>query len=359
MIPVTKPFIPPQEEYLALVKSALDRNWLTNNGPLLNELELQLKEKLGLNHGIVVGNGTIALQIAIKALGMKGRVLTTPFTYIATASSIAWEGCEPVFVDLEKDSFNVTADAIKEKIAPDICGIVLTHCFGMPLDVEAIDQIASDAGIPVIYDAAHAFGVTVKGKSIFEYGTISTCSFHATKVFHMIEGGGIFTKDPEVLKRCSWMRNFGHDGPESFLGVGINGKNSEVHAAMGLVNLKYIDDVLAKRKQQCQYYEELLGHDNSLQLPDVTMPGWNYSYYPVLFDSETTCLAVMRQLNLHEIQPRRYFYPSLDSIGLWSDTAPTANVTASRVLCLPLYDTLSRSEQILISRHILRVVRNR
>lgn len=358
MIPVTKPFIPPQDEYLELVKSALDRNWLTNNGPLLNELELRIKDYLGVKHGIIVSNGTIALQIAIKALGIKGKVLTTPFSYIATASSIGWEGCEPVFVDIEENSFNVSADAIAQNITDEIQGIVLTHCFGLPCDVEAIDQIAHQAGIPVIYDAAHAFGVTVNGKSIFEYGTISTCSFHATKIYHMIEGGGIFTKDPEILKKCAWMRNFGHNGPEEYFGVGINGKNSEVHAAMGLANLKHIDSLLLKRKKQCEIYTTLLEHEDSLTLPVSDAEDWNHAYFPLLLKNEKQVINLIEYLNSRNVFPRRYFFPSLNLINNWTGNCPNSEAKASKILCLPLYHALTKSEQEMIARYILRFTRN-
>jgi dTDP-4-amino-4,6-dideoxygalactose transaminase len=359
MIPVTKPFLPPEEEYFELVKGAFNRNWLTNNGPLLNELELKLKEFLGVDHGIVVNNGTIALQIAIKALGMTGKVLTTPFSYIATASSLAWEGCTPIFVDIEPNSFNVSVEGLARHIDDDINGIVLTHCFGMPLDVKGIDAFAEKAGIPVIYDAAHAFGTTVDGKSIFEYGDISTCSFHATKLYHMIEGGGIYTKNPDLLKKCAWMRNFGHDGPESFHGVGINGKNSEVHAAMGLVNLRYAHAILNRRKEQCEHYYELLRHEPSIQLPELKNEGWNFAYFPILFKDEPSTIHAITELNRNGVFPRRYFYPSLNTANIWEATCYNSVEKSKRVLCLPLYHELTSSEQQLTTRLLLRTTRNR
>lgn len=358
MIPITKPFQPPEEEYFDLVRSAFKRNWLTNNGPLLNELEWRLKDYLGVKHGIVVSNGTIALQIAIKALGMTGKVLTTPFSYIATASSLAWEGCTPVFVDIEPNSFNVSPETLAEHIDEDINGIVLTHCFGMPLNVKAIDALAKNAGIPVIYDAAHAFGTTLDGKSIFEYGDISTCSFHATKLYHMVEGGGIFTRDPELLKKCSWMRNFGHDGPQAFLGIGINGKNSEIHAAMGLANLKYADDILRMRREQVKLYAKLLQHESKIDLPNINMPGWNCAYYPIVLENPDVTEHTIALLNQHEIYPRRYFHPSLNSVNNWEGQCPNSESTSLRVLCLPLYQDLDPSEQVMISRYILRCLRN-
>lgn len=358
MIPVTRPFLPPISEYQKLIEEIFMRNWLTNNGPLINELELLLKERFGVNHGIVVSNGTIALQIALKALGVKGKVLTTPFSYIATASSIAWEGCQPVFVDIEADAFNVSPESILNKLDRSINAILLTHCFGIPLDVKQIDNIAKEAGIPVIYDAAHAFGSHVDGRSIFTYGDISTCSFHATKIFHMVEGGGIFTSNSDVLRTCAWMRNFGHNGPSDFEGVGINGKNSEFHSAMGLINLRYIDGLLEERKIQHEAYNALLGVEPAIRLPSTQDPGWNRAYYPILLDSEAMTMKVLHYLQQFEIFPRRYFHPSLQRLNGWEGDCPNSDSVSSRVLCLPLYSGLQDRDQQMIARYILRTIRN-
>lgn len=359
MIPMNQPFLPPESEYLTLVRSALKRNWLTNDGPLLNELELKLKHRFNLKHGIVVSNGTIALQIAIKALGLKGKVLTTPFSYIATASSLAWEGCTPVFVDIDHDHFNVTPEALESQLTEDVTGIVLTHCFGFPLDVVAIDALAAKAGIPVIYDGAHAFGSTVNGQSIFAFGDISTCSFHATKIFHMVEGGGIFAKDPDTLKKSSWMRNFGHNGPGVYAGIGINGKNSEMHAAMGLANLNHIDPVLSRRRQQCAHYNNLLSEEDSILLPDLNTPGWNCAYYPVVFESSQITEIIQTTLQQHEVFPRRYFWPSLNQVNGWGGECPNSEDISQRVLCLPLYHGLDSESQQYVTRLILRTLRYR
>ena len=340
MIPVTKPFLPPIEEYNTLIQDIFDREWLTNNGPLVNDLELQLKQRLQLDHLLYVGNGTIALQIAIKALNLKGKVITTPFSYVATSSSLVWEGCEPVYVDIEPDGFNIDASKIEAAITPEVTAIVATHCFGIPCDVQAIQVIADRHYLKVIYDAAHAFGTTVHGKSIFEFGDISTCSFHATKLFHTVEGGMVVTKSPDLLRRMSKMRNFGHDGPEHFDGVGINGKNSEFHAAMGIVNLRYIDDILERRRAQCTLYSELLANMD-LTVPDVTNKAWNCAYFPVVFEDESQCLKVKMAMEKAEIFPRRYFYPSLDGVNNWGeDDCVNSRKTSSRILCLPLYHNL-------------------
>jgi len=357
MIPVTKPFLPPIEEYNTLVQEIFVREWLTNNGPLVNDLELQLKQRLQLDHLLYVGNGTIALQIAIKALNLKGKVITTPFSYVATSSSLVWEGCEPVYVDIEPDGFNIDASKIEAAITPEVTAIVATHCFGIPCDVQAIQVIADRHNLKVIYDAAHAFGTTVHGKSIFEFGDISTCSFHATKLFHTVEGGMVVTKSPDLLRRMSKMRNFGHDGPEHFDGVGINGKNSEFHAAMGIVNLRYIDDILERRRAQCTLYSELLA-TMDLTVPDATNEAWNCAYFPVVFMTETQCLGVKAELEKAEIFARRYFYPSLNTINDWGavECAQSEGV-AQRILCLPLFHSLSFDEMKFIVRLLKRKLR--
>src|SRR5690606_26336890 len=249
MIPVTKPFLPPIEEYQQYLRGIWNRNWLTNNGPLVNELELALKEYLNVKHLLFVTNGTIAIQMAIKALGLKGKILTTPFSYVATTSSVVWEGCEPVVVDVAPKPGNLDPHRVEHKVGPDTAAIVATHVYGNPCNVRDIAAVARARGLKVIYDGAHAFDVKVGNESVFNYGDISTCSFHATKLFHTIEGGAVVTQDPDLLKRMAYLRNFGHDGPERFAQLGINGKNSEFHAAMGLANLKYIGDIIRRRNE--------------------------------------------------------------------------------------------------------------
>src|SRR5690606_16116739 len=249
MIPVTKPFLPPLEEYKKYIDGIWQCQWLTNMGPLASDLELKLKETLKVNHLLFVTNGTVALQMAIKVLDLKGEIITTPFSFVATTSSIVWENCTPVFVDIDESSLNIDADKIEAVITEHTSAILATHVYGNPCDVEKIEEIAKKHNLKVIYDAAHAFGVEINGKSIFEYGDISTCSLHATKLYHSVEGGLIITKDAALLKKLAYMRNFGFDGPESFAELGINGKNSEFHAAMGLANLKYVDQINRKRKE--------------------------------------------------------------------------------------------------------------
>src|SRR5690606_13860400 len=234
MIPVTKPFLPDKEKYIQYIDQIFQRNWLTNNGPLVNALELRIKNHQGLKHLIYASNGTIALQLAIKTLDLQGEIITTPFSFVATTSSIVWEGCQPVFVDIDRNSLNIDPDLIEDAITDRTTAILATRVYGNPCNIEAIQKVAAQHNLKVIYDAAHCFGVRYKGKSIFEYGDISTCSFHATKLFHTVEGGMVVTRNPEVLRKLASMRNFGFAGPEAFHELGINAKNSEVHAAMGL-----------------------------------------------------------------------------------------------------------------------------
>ncbi|MHA7129371.1 DegT/DnrJ/EryC1/StrS family aminotransferase [Algoriphagus namhaensis] len=352
MIPVTKPFLPDLNEYQKYLEGIWQRQWLTNNGPLVNELELKVAEYLGVKNFLFLGNGTIALQIAIKALDLKGEIITTPFSYVATTSSIVWEGCTPVFVDID-ESLTIDPKQIEKAIGPNTSAILATHVYGNPCDIEAIDKIAKKHNLKVIYDAAHCFGVTYKGKSIFEYGDVSTVSFHATKIYHTVEGGGVFTQDKQLHKKMAYMRNFGHDGPLDFHGLGINGKNSELHAAVGLVVLRKIGKILAKRREIAHRYDQNL---KSLKVGGPKMREntvQNYGYYPVLFESEELLLKVLQKLNRSEIFPRRYFYPSLNSLPYVEDVSlPITEDVASRILCLPSYFQLSSEEVDLICRNI-------
>jgi dTDP-4-amino-4,6-dideoxygalactose transaminase len=345
MINVTKPFLPPKEEYEKYLQGIWHRGWLTNNGPLVNELEAKLKDFLKIENLLFLTNGTIALQLAIKSLELKGEIITTPFSYVATTSSIVWENCTPVFVDIDPKTLNIDPKKIEEAITPNTSAIVATHVYGNPCDVESIKQISAKYNLKVIYDAAHAFGSTYKNISLYSYGDVSTASFHSTKLFHTIEGGAVVAKEPELFERLSYMRNFGHDGPESFKGLGINGKNSEFHAAMGLVNLNYINEIINSRIRQATYYDSgLKGLPISRPevLPDA-IP--NRSYYPIIFDSEKTLLKVLQGLNSHWIYPRRYFYPSLSELPYvkHQDTVHSNDIS-KRVLCLPMYYTLSNEE---------------
>lgn len=345
-IPVTKPFLPSREEYEALLDQVWERNWLTNNGPLVQQLEEELEKYLGVSHLNYVSNGTIALQIAIKALGLRGEIITTPFSYVATTSSIVWEGCTPVFVDIDPDTLNINPKLIEAAITENTSGILATHVFGNPCDIEAIQQIADRHNLKVIYDAAHCFGTTYKGKSVYDYGDISTASFHATKLFHTVEGGAIVTKNPELSQKIQRMRNFGHAGPGTFAGVGINGKNSEFHAAMGLCNLEYIDEVLERRKEQWLRYEKQLKDKSVRGIIINPYTDFNYAYYPGIFENEEITLQVKETLEEAGVFPRRYFYPSLCELEyVESNYTPISAKISKHILCLPLYHDLKKIDQ--------------
>ena len=360
MIPVTRPFLPPKEEYEKYLNGIWQRQWLTNMGPLANDLELKLKSYLKVKHLLFVTNGTVALQMAIKALELKGEIITTPFSFVATTSSIVWEGCQPVFVDIDTKTLNIDASKIEAAITEKTSAILATHVYGNPCDVESIDRIAKKHNLKVIYDGAHAFGVQIKEKSVFEFGDVSICSLHATKLYHSIEGGLLVTKEADLLKKLASMRNFGFSGPEAFAELGINGKNSEFHAAMGLANLEFIDAIIEKRKLLTTYYKEKLKNLKAY------IPLWhnhsnkNYAYFPVVLESEELLLQCMQKLNVNEIFSRRYFYPSLATTlpYLQPHAMAVTDDIAKRVLCLPLYYDLSVEEVDLICRLLLRVQNN-
>lgn len=350
MILVTKPFLPPREEYSEYLDGIWTRQWLTNMGPLANDLELKLKDHLILNHVLLVTNGTIALQMAIKALGLTGEIITTPFSFVATTSCIVWEGCNPVYVDIDKDTLNIDVTKIEAAITPNTTAILATHVFGNPCDVIAIEKIAKKYNLKVIYDGAHAFGVKVNGKSVFEYGDISTCSLHATKLYHSGEGGLLITKDPQLEKRLAYIRNFGFNGPEAFAELGLNGKNSEFHAAMGLVNLNHIDQIHTNRKRIVERYDEKLSDFNAVKQVWHNAASQNYAYYPVVLESEELLLKCVEILKRREVFVRRYFYPSLSKVlpYLESTDMPVTEDIAKRVVCLPLYYDLTLEEVDLV-----------
>ncbi|HEX9828376.1 MAG TPA: DegT/DnrJ/EryC1/StrS family aminotransferase [Flavobacteriaceae bacterium] len=346
MITVTKTFLPPQAEYQAILKRAWDTGWMTNRGDLVQELESQLKTYLGVSHILAMTNGTLPLQIAIKALGLKGEIITTPFSYVASTSSIVWEGCTPVFVDIHPDYLTIDESKIEAAITSKTSAILVTHVFGNPCDVEAIDAIAKKHNLKVIYDAAHCFGVTYNGQSIFNYGDVSSCSFHATKLFHTGEGGAVFTKDKVLYDKLFYHHNFGHQGPETFQGLGINAKMSEPQAAMGLAVLPYMGTLLKGRKKVFAIYNNAFETTGLQTLSIRVGTAWNYSYYPVIFKDEAQLLKVKALLEHEQVFPRRYFYPSLNTLDYVSGhTCPISESIASRILCLPFYPELGQDDQ--------------
>jgi len=353
MIPVTKTFLPSQSEYQAILSKAWDAGWMTNRGVLVKELEEKLKSYLNVPNIIATTNGTLPLQIAIKALGLEGEIITTPFSYVATTASIVWEGCTPVFVDINPEYLTIDESKIEDAITNKTIGILATHVFGNPCAVEKIDLIAKKYGLKVIYDAAHCFGVQYKGKSIFEFGDISTCSFHATKLFHTGEGGAIFTNDDELHLKLFSYHNFGHKGQEDFSGLGINAKMSELQAAMGLAVLPYMKSILEQRKRITDFYDKNLNFLNLQKIKLREETSWNYSYYPVLFKTEEQLIVVKELLNKNDVFPRRYFYPSLNSLPYLDRVSmPISDSISKRILCLPVYNLLSEEDLTLICRNI-------
>lgn len=345
-IQVTEPFLPPLEEYVEYLKGIWERNWLTNAGPLVCELE----EKLSAYHRIdtpihCLANGGLGLQIILKAMGIGGEIITTPFSYVATASCPLWEGCTVRFADIEPGFLTIDPAAVEAAITPQTEAILGTHVFGNPCDCEALEEIAQKHGLALIYDAAHAFGVRYKGKSILEYGDASMVSMHATKLFHTVEGGFVVAKDPTVAEKVEWMRRFGHNGYEAFHGVGINAKMSEFHAAMGLCNLGHLDTVLSARKSVCQEYDSAFENCDMIQILDRRRSSTqNYSYYPILFEKNSGMMSSVSLLTEQNIFPRRYFYPSLEILNGAQrlKTTNCAEDISSRILCLPLAPQITK-----------------
>jgi len=344
-ITVTKTFLPEKESFKKHLDEIWESGWLTNHGPKVTLLEKELKEFLNVPYLFFVNNGTIALQIAIKALGIQGKIITTPFSYVATTSSIVWEGCEPIFADIDPNTLTIDPNRVKELLNTEIKAILATHVYGYPCADKILKELANEFNIPIIYDAAHAFGVKVNDESILNLGDISTLSFHSTKLFHTIEGGAIITSDKELAHKISYLRNFGHDGHENFFGLGINGKASEFNAAMGLVNLPHVNRLIIERKRISELYYKLL--DNSIievKRPNIDL-NYNFSYLPVIFKTENQLLCVKESLEKYEIMTRRYFYPSLNRLPYVKyQRNPIAESISSRVLCLPLYNGLSNAD---------------
>lgn len=351
---VTKPYLPPLEEYNEYVSHIFARGVLTNQGPCVKEFEATMKKFLGAENFHYVTNGTIALQLALKALNIEGgEIITTPFTYVATTSSILWERCTPVFVDIEPDNFTIDVNKIEAAITPKTKAIMPVHVFGYACNVDEIQKIADKYNLKVIYDAAHAFGSNYKGRPLADYGDISTLSFHATKLFHTIEGGACIVKDKKVSDRLDLIKKFGHQG-DVHLALGVNGKQDEFNAAMGLVNFKHISEIVAIRKHICELYDALL-KGYVLRPKEQQGLDYNYAYYPVVFKSEKQLLNVFDELAKEDIFPRRYFYPSLNKLPYLKQSfvCPVSEDISLRIACLPLYVGLTDAEVHKISEIVL------
>lgn len=362
MIKISKPYLPPLEEYIKYLEGIWNRSWITNNGPLVIELEQRLIEFLGVAHVLMVSSGTTALQIALRSLQLKGEIITTPFSHVVTVNSVLWSNCKPVFADIEKQYFCIDPDKIEAAIRSDTCAILATHVYGFPCQVKKIQAIADRHHLKVIYDGAHAFGVRVNGQSVLSSGDVTAVSFHATKVYHTIEGGAIITNDRQIAETCALLRTFGISGAVGAIGAecvaaGTNGKNSEFHAAMGLCNLPRVNDFIEKQKQLSNLYCALLT-GLALQIP-APPPDTihNFAYFPVLFPSVTVMLSVRNALAEAGIEAKRYFYPSLNGLPfLQGASCPVSEEVSEQILCLPMYYELSFEEVKAVAQVIRKVM---
>ena len=361
MIPVTKPYMPSREKLDKYIDGIYERQWLSNNGPLVQELTSRLEKYLGVENLLLVANGTLALQIAYKALGVSDvcsgvspEAITSPFTFIATASSLKWDGVEPVFADIDPDTWCLNQGNIEAKITRNTRAIVPVHVFGNACDVDAIDEVAGKHNLKVIYDASHAFGVKYKGESLLKHGDAATLSFHATKLFHTGEGGAIVFRRKEDLEGAKKMINFGIAGPETIEELGINAKMNELQAAMGLCVLDEMEENLTARAAVWHRYEQALGQTLQLQAKPEALD-YNYAYFPVVFESEEQAVRVATTLKENGVLARRYFYPSLDSLELVNgrDSCQISRCITSRILCLPLYSGLETES----SKFIINTIR--
>ncbi|MCD8543305.1 MAG: DegT/DnrJ/EryC1/StrS family aminotransferase [Sulfurospirillum cavolei] len=357
MITVTKTFLPKKEKYLAYVDEIYKNNWITNNGPLVRLLEKKLADYLGVKNIVLVANGTVALEIAYRTLGLKGYVMTTPFSFVATTSSLVTNNLFPIFVDIESDTFLIDPAKIENLITPNTSAILPVHVFGNVCSVESIDSIAKQHNLKVIYDAAHAFGVKYKDKSVLNYGDISVLSFHATKLFHTIEGGALIINDDSLVEKARFLINFGINGPDSVMELGTNAKMNEFEAAMGLCILDDIDILLDKRKICYEIYYNLLKDYVQLQKIESDI-AYNFSYFPIVLKNEMDVLKIQKSLNENNIFPRRYFHPSLDLLNYIEPKqfCPNSRDISNRILCLPMFYDLTLDEQIniadIIKKHL-------
>jgi dTDP-4-amino-4,6-dideoxygalactose transaminase len=353
MINVTKTYLPDKNKFLSFVDKIYASGWVTNNGPLVRELEARLTDYLGIKNLVLVANGTIALEIAFRLLELQGEVITTPFSFVATTSSLVSNGLQPVFADIDPAAFNLDPKNIENKISERTRAILPVHVFGNACDVEEIERVANKHNLRVIYDAAHAFGVNYKGNSLLSYGDVSTLSFHATKLFHTIEGGALVINDDALVQEARFLINFGIDGPDSVKALGTNAKMNEFEAAMGLCVLDDMDRILEQRKVVHELYTKSLSDYVQLQVMNSACTR-NYSYFPVLFTDEEQALTIQRALNDQGINPRRYFHPSLDTLPYikGSETMPISRDISNRILALPLYSDLQEMEQMKIIKII-------
>jgi len=346
MINVTKTYLPDKEKYKKYIDQIYANGWVTNNGPMVKLLEKRLAEYLGVKDIVLVSNGTVALEIAYRTLGIKGDVITTPFSFVATTSSLVTNGLNPIFADIDPQTLNMDPRNIEKLVTSNTSAIVPVHIFGNACEVEKIETIAKKHNLKVVYDAAHAFGVRCKGTSILKYGDISTLSFHATKTFHSIEGGALIINDDSLVEKARYLINFGIKSQEEIPELGTNAKMNEFQAAMGLCVLDDMQELNVKRKIAYEFYKKELEGVVKFQEhnEDSTQ---NYSYFPIILESEEQLKKTEKALNLKDIFPRRYFYPSLDTLDYIDPTqyCEISRDIASRILCLPMYVELEVNQQ--------------
>lgn len=351
---VTKPFLPPLEEFLPYLETIWEKKILTNGGPMHREFESKLCEYLGVEHISLFANGTLALVTALQSLRITGEVITTPYSFVATAHSLLWNGIAPVFVDIDPKTLNIDPDKIEAAITPNTTAIMPVHCYGSPCDVDKIQAIADNYNLKVIYDAAHAFGVKNNNKTILSNGDLSVLSFHATKIFNTFEGGAIISPDAKTKQRIDHLKNFGFVNETTVVAAGINGKMSEFNAALGLLQLKHIDEVIQKREKiACKYFAEISKIEGIHSVIDKDSPTTNFSYFPILIEDTypITRDQLYDRFKAEDINCRRYFYPLISSFPMYRNlpttinkTTPIAEKISNQVLCLPIYPDLEDSE---------------
>jgi len=351
---VTKPFLPPLEEFIPYLEKIWATKKLTNNGPFHRQLEGALCEFLGVKHIALFTNGTLALVTALQALRITGEVITTPFSFVATAHSLLWNGIKPVFADIDPNTLNLDPERIEAAITPHTTAIMPVHCYGRPCDVDKIQHIADNYNLQVIYDAAHAFGVRCHAGSVLTYGDLSVLSFHATKVFTTFEGGAIVCPDAKTKQRIDHLKNFGIVDEVTVVAPGINGKMSELNAALGLLQLKYFHQAIAQRKKIDAGYRELLRAVRGIRcIPGAGEYSSNYAYFPILVESDypVTRDALYEEFKNHNIHARRYFYPLISDFPMYrgfpsahGDNLPIATRIARQVLCLPISPSLCQAD---------------
>lgn len=352
---VTQPYLPELNEFIPYLENIWENKVLTNGGPMHQELEKELCHHLGVNEIALFNNGTIALLTALQALRITGEVITTPYSFVATAHSLLWHGIKPIFVDIDPITLNIDPEKIEAAITPQTTAIMPVHCYGNPCDVERIQEIADNYNLKVIYDAAHAFGVTDRGGSILRHGDLSAISFHATKVFNTFEGGAIICPDQKTKTRINNLKNFGIVDETTVVAPGINGKMSEINAAFGLLQLKYVDDTILRRKEIDERYREAFSELKGITVvPQSGQVNANYAYFPILVEDDFRMNreALYDFLKENNVYSRRYFYPLISDFSMYKgmksaskENLPVANEIARKVLCLPIYPTLTKEDQ--------------